>query len=243
VIRAELEWSKGAFRLEAQVEVGATPLAIVGPNGAGKTSLLLGLLGALRPLRGQIWDGDACLFDSARGVDVPVEARRLAYVPQTQALFPHLKVADNVAFGLSGLPAAAERKARAVEALRRLGAAHLLDRDVRSLSGGERQKVALARALAVEPRALLLDEPLAALDVLAHRQVRAELAGILSSLGRPALVVTHDPQDAVALAGQIAVMELGRIVQVGTPAELSAQPANPFVAALFPKPGRGPDER
>jgi molybdate transport system ATP-binding protein len=229
-LRARLAGRAGALRLEVELEVAAGPLVVVGPNGAGKTSLLLLLLGALRPESGRIQLGERVLFDSDAGIDVPLEGRQLGYVPQDYALFPHLSVRQNIRFALqsSGLRAA-ELEARTREALADLLLEPLAERRVTALSGGEKQRVALARALSVRPRALLLDEPLAAFDIAARRTTREFLASYLARLALPTIVVTHDAADAQALGRQIAVLEAGRIVQSGSWAELGAQPASAFV--------------
>jgi molybdate transport system ATP-binding protein len=232
--------SSGALAVELTGQIGALPLAlsmeargsagpvvIVGPNGAGKTSALMLIVGALKPRSGRIvLDGEA-LFDGARGVDVPVEQRRIGFLPQRYALFPHLDVLGNVMFGVGAAPRAArERRARA--ALRDVGVEELVGRRIATLSGGEAQRVALARALARGPRALLLDEPLAALDAGIRREVRAFLAAHLRTLGIPTVIVTHDRADAEAFAGQMLVLEQGRVVQQGSLAQLEAQPATLF---------------
>lgn len=224
----DLSAQVGTLALRLQLETEG-PLVLAGPNGAGKSTALLLLLGVLHPGSGRIALGDEMLFESGR-VDLPPEQRRLGYVPQEYALFPHLDVLANVAFGLRGRERGSERADRAHALLASLEIAHLARKRPASLSGGERQRVALARALAPEPRALLLDEPLAALDATARKQVRGFLAERLLSLGLPALVVTHDPEDARALGPRIAVLEQGRLVQQGSLEELRAAPATPFVA-------------
>jgi molybdate transport system ATP-binding protein len=229
-LRARLSGRIGALPLDFELEVARGTLAVVGPNGAGKTSLLLMLLGALEPESGRIALGDRVLYDSQAGVDVPLEDRRLGYVPQEYALFPHLSVRENIRFALqsSGL-SRHELDDRARESLAELKLEPFADRRVTSLSGGEQQRVALARALSVRPHALLLDEPLAAFDIAARRETRAFLADYLRRLDLPTLVVTHDAADAQALGQQIAVLEAGRIVQCGTWQELGARPASRFV--------------
>jgi molybdate transport system ATP-binding protein len=231
-ISARIEARVGSLRLDVDLEAPVGTLAVVGPNGAGKTTLLSLLLGARAAERGRIEVGGVTLLDTARGVHVPVERRRLGYVPQDYALFPHLTVWQNVEFAICsaspGLDSAA-RAAKADRALADLGLGALAERRPASLSGGEKQRVALARALSVEPRALLLDEPLSALDVHARAEVRSFLGRYLRSLALPSLVVTHDASDARALADHFAVLEAGRIVQRGTWAELSARPMSRFV--------------
>ncbi|HJL03588.1 MAG TPA: ATP-binding cassette domain-containing protein [Polyangiaceae bacterium LLY-WYZ-15_(1-7)] len=225
-IRAEL----GAFMLDVELEGDARPLALVGPNGSGKTTLLRALAGAVRPRAGTIRVGDALLFDEERGVDVPMERRRVGYVPQGYGLFPHLDALGNVAFGLRLGRRERERRARAM--LEELGCGGLARRPVGRLSGGERQRVALARALVLEPGLLLLDEPLAALDAIHRRAVRRLLAERLRAYGRPAILTTHDARDIAALGARVAVLEGGRVVQEGELEALRAAPANEFVAEL-----------
>jgi len=214
-----------ALSLGARASTG--PVVIVGPNGSGKTSALLSIVGALRPRGGRVVLGDEVLFDGARGIDVPVEQRRIGFVPQRYALFPHLDVLGNVLFGVgAGARPARVQAARAV--LRDLGVEALAGRRIDTLSGGEAQRVALARALARRPRALLLDEPLAALDVGVRREVRQFLAGHLRALGIPTVIVTHDRADAEAFAGHMLVLEEGRVVQQGSLEALRAGPGTRF---------------
>jgi molybdenum ABC transporter ATP-binding protein len=201
----------------------SSTLALVGPSGAGKTTALRAVAGLVRPSAGRIAvDGDA-LLDRARGLDLPPERRRVGLVFQEYALFPHLTVRQNVEF--SG-------RQRAQDYLERLGIAHLAQARPGALSGGERQRVALARALASEPRVLLLDEPLSALDAHTKAGVRSELHGLLAELDVPVLLVTHDFEDAAALADRVGVVVRGRLVQTGTPSELVAEPRDAFVASL-----------
>jgi molybdate transport system ATP-binding protein len=211
------------FRLELELGVGRETFALVGPSGAGKTTVLRAIAGLVRPERGRIALDGRVLFDSAAGVDRPPEERRVGFVFQDYALFPHLTVEQNVAYG---------SRARARETLERFRIADLAAARPRELSGGERQRVALARALAREPDVLLLDEPLAALDPHTRGTVRSELREVLTQLELPVLLVTHDFQDAAALAGRGAVLVEGRLRQVGAPAELIAAPADAFVAGF-----------
>ncbi|MGH2996665.1 MAG: ABC transporter ATP-binding protein [Gaiellaceae bacterium] len=210
-----------AFRLEVALHAGAETLALVGPSGAGKTSLLRAIAGLLRPERGRVGGGGAVWLDTEARIDLPAERRSVGLVFQEYALFPHLTVAQNVAYG------GAER---AADLLERFGLRELGHVRPGELSGGERQRVALARALSRDPAVLLLDEPLAALDAHTRVRVRGELREHLRGLALPTLLVTHDYADAAALAHRIGVIVEGRVVQVGTPAELIAAPASPFVA-------------
>jgi molybdate transport system ATP-binding protein len=226
---------RGDFRLDAEVAVRpGEVLAVLGPNGAGKTTLLRTLAGlaALDDGRvavgGQVWD------DPAARVFRPAVDRAVGLVFQDYRLFPHLSVRDNVAF------AARSRGARRAPArqvadgwLDRLGIAALADRRPAALSGGQAQRVALARALAADPQLLLLDEPLAALDARTRLDIRSELREHLGAFAGPALIVTHDPLEALVLADRILVLEAGRVVQNGSPAVVARLPATEYVARLM----------
>ena len=221
-LRIDLSLPRRSFDLELRLEVGAETLALVGPSGSGKTSLLRAVAGLARPSRGSVVCGEDAWFDSARRVDRRPEERSVGYVFQEYALFPHLTVAQNVTFGggrVDGL-------------LHRLRIEHVERAKPGELSGGERQRVAIARALARRPRVLLLDEPMAALDPHTRGTVRAELHDLLRELALPALLVTHDFEDAAALADRVGVLADGRLRQLGTAADLLGAPADPFVARL-----------
>ncbi|HEY8209087.1 MAG TPA: ATP-binding cassette domain-containing protein [Myxococcaceae bacterium] len=225
----QIAGSAGAFAYEVELRMdGPGALVLAGPNGAGKSTALKAILGALRPARGRILLGGVPVFDAAQDVDVPTELRGIGYVPQAYALFPHLSALDNAAFGLRG----PDRSRRARSMLERLGVGELAERRPGSLSGGERQRVALARALAPEPRLLLLDEPLAALDVVSRRQVRAFLSDRLRSLEIPSIVVTHDLDDARTLGDRLAILERGRVVDSGDLRSVLERRASPFAAEL-----------
>ena len=210
------------FDLELELALEGT-VALAGPSGAGKSSVLEVIAGLLRPTRGRVTLDGETWFDSAGGVHLTPERRRVGFVFQEYALFPHMTVRENVAFG---------GKARADELLDRLQISALADARPDQLSGGERQRVALARAIARDPAVLLLDEPLAALDAHTKRAVRGELQALLAELALPTLLVTHDYGDAVALAPTVGVISAGRLLQLGPPAELAARPASAFVAAF-----------
>lgn len=207
--------------------VAGRPLALVGPNGAGKTTVLNALAGHLEVERGTILLGGRDI------VGLPPEARRVGVVFQDFLLFPHLTVADNVAYGIRmrGTRRAAARAA-ALPWLERFNLAELAARYPHELSGGQAQRVALARALAAEPEALLLDEPMAALDVEVRDEVRAELAGYLRDFAGPTVIVTHSAADVEALAADVVVVEHGAVTQRGAWAQLRAAPATPYVARL-----------
>lgn len=218
---------------ELDVELGAASgerLAIVGPSGAGKTTLLRLVAGLARPAAGRIVLGSQVWLDTASSVDLPPEERRCGYVFQDYALFPRMSAWRNVAYGMEG--PRRERRQRAHALLERFGVAALAEARPATLSGGERQRVALARALASRPRALLLDEPLAALDPATRREALRELHALLGELDIPVLLVTHSFDEAALLAGRLAVLAHGRVVQTGSAADISARPRSPFVADL-----------
>jgi ABC-type sulfate/molybdate transport systems ATPase subunit len=224
ILSVELAVPLRSFRLELSIAVAAETVAIVGPSGAGKSTVLRAVAGLLRPESGRVALDDDVWFDSQTHVDRAPEDRSVGMVFQQYALFPHLSVQKNVEFG---------GKERSAELLERFGIAHLARARPPQLSGGERQRVALARALARSPKVLLLDEPLSALDPQTRDVVRAELVGHLERLALPTLLVSHDVADAVALADRVGVIRDGRIIQLGTPAELAAAPADAFVARVF----------
>jgi len=230
MLRAAAEAQLGDFRLDVAFDVAAGEcLALAGPSGSGKTSVLRVAAGLVRPDHGRVACGERTWLDTEHGIDLPPEERRCGYVFQDYALFPHLTAWQNVAYGLRGLHRR-ERRDRAHALLERFDIAHRADSRPRTLSGGERQRVAIARALAVEPDALLLDEPLAALDTRTRAAAGRELAAVLHAAGVPALLVTHDFQEAALLGDRVGVMDGGRIVQTGSAAELAAAPASVFVA-------------
>jgi len=209
-------------------------LAVLGPNGAGKTTLLRVLAGLLAVTEGTVTVADQVWDDSATGTFVPATDRALGLVFQDYRLFPHLSVLDNVAFSARarGARRSAARRS-AAGTVDRFGLTDLAGRRPAELSGGQAQRVAVARALAARPRLLLLDEPLAALDARTRLELRTELRRRLSGFAGPSIVVTHDPLEALVLADRILVLEHGRIVQVGTPAEVARRPATEYVARLM----------
>ena len=240
--RAAVRARIGTFELDVELDVEGGALALIGPNGSGKTTFLRVLAGAVEAERAEIVVAGEVLASSRDGVHVPMDRRRVGYVPQGYGLFPHLSVLDNVAFGLSTGPhklkgLRRERKARDI--LEDLNCATLADRRVAGLSGGEQQRVALARALVLEPELLLLDEPLAALDVAMRRAVRAFLAERLQAFGRPSVLVTHDARDVAALGARICALEDGRVVQTGSLRALREAPATDFVAEFVDASGAG----
>jgi molybdate transport system ATP-binding protein len=210
------------FDLKLAFDVART-VALVGPSGAGKTSALRVVAGLARPSAGRVLLGAEAWFDTEDGVDLRPEERRVGLVFQEYALFPHMSVHANVAYGGRG---------RVDELLERFHIAHLANARPGKLSGGERQRVALARALARDPAVLLLDAPLAALDAHTKAEVRSELSELLHELGLPTLLVTHDYEDAAALADEVGVIVEGKVRQLATPAELVARPQDAFVASF-----------
>jgi len=228
---------EGAVRLgefELDIAVRAEPgevVAVLGPNGAGKTTALRVAAGLLSLDSGRVQIGEDVL--DAPGVYVPPQQRRVGVVFQDHRLFPHLRVVDNVAFGLRSRGVrAAPARAAAREWLARVGLADLAGRRPAQLSGGQAQRVALARALASQPAALLLDEPLAALDVQTRAEIQGELRQHLADYDGPTLLVTHDPIEALLLASRIVVLEGGRVAQEGTAAQIAGFPRTPYVARL-----------
>jgi molybdate transport system ATP-binding protein len=220
------------FTLDVAWSAGDGVAVLFGPSGAGKTLTLQCLAGLIRPDAGRIVVDDRVLFDSATGVDLPPQHRRVGYVFQGYALFPHLTVGQNVAFGLRDRPRA-ERLARAAEVMERLGLGGLEHRRPGELSGGQRQRVALGRALAIDPALLLLDEPLSALDAPLRRSLRDELRTILRGWGTAAVLVTHDFTEAYQLADRIVIYQGGRVIQSAPRAELLWQPASEAVARIM----------
>ena len=215
-----------AFELPAE---GASVTVLFGPSGAGKTTVLRCVAGLERPDRGSIRVGDETWFDSDRGIDLSPQARRAGLLFQDYALFPHLNVAANVAYGLGDLPPG-ERRRRVEETLALLQLDALAERRPAQLSGGEKQRVALGRVLAPRPRVLLLDEPLSALDAPTREALRSGLRRVLARAARPTVVVTHDRIEALALGDRIAVISNGRLRQVGPIEDVFGHPADLEVA-------------
>ncbi|TMK19476.1 MAG: ABC transporter ATP-binding protein [Actinobacteria bacterium] len=223
---------RGGFTLDAafRADAGET-VALLGPNGAGKSTLVDVLAGTLQPRRGRVTlDGEALDDD---GIHVEASSRPLGVLFQRLLLLPHLSVLENVAFPLRarGMPATRARSV-ASETLQRTGAGAFASHRPGRLSGGEAQRVALARALVGDPRLLLLDEPLSALDVSAKTAIRALLGRELKTFGGVAIVITHDPVDAMTLAGRLVLIEGGRVTQSGTPEEIRVAPRTPYAADL-----------
>ncbi|MET0811792.1 MAG: ABC transporter ATP-binding protein [Microbacterium sp.] len=220
----------GSTRVLHGIDLDIAPgefISLLGPSGCGKTTALRVLAGLEQATGGTVLLGDR---DVSR---VPTNRRDIGMVFQSYSLFPHLRVAENTAFGLRRRGVGQKDAARrAADALELVGLDHLADRFPHQLSGGQQQRVALARALVTEPRVLLLDEPLSALDAKVRVQLRDEIRRIQLRLGITTVFVTHDQEEALAVSDRIAVMNAGRIEQIGTPEELYLRPATPGVAAF-----------
>ena len=217
------------------VELRCAPgelLALIGPSGSGKTSVLRAIAGLLQPARGRVVCNGALWFDGQSGLVLPPQARRVGFVFQDYALMPHLTALENVALPLGALDRAAAH-ARAAELLALVNLEGLEARHPTALSGGQRQRVAIARALAREPDVLLLDEPFSAVDQMTRERLKRELVALRGRVRIPIVLVTHDLDEALALADRIAVMHRGRTLQTGAPEDVRLRPASPTIARLM----------
>jgi ABC-type sulfate/molybdate transport systems ATPase subunit len=221
----------GTFTLDVAFRSTCRRTVLFGPSGAGKTVTLQCMAGFLVPPRGRVAIGETVLFDTDRGINVPPWRRRLGAVLQGDGLFPHLSVAENVTYGMRRIWRGREGT-RALALLAAVGLTGYDERRPADLSAGERQRVALARALASDPRALLLDEPFAAVDTPVREQLRRDLLALMESRDLPAVVVTHDFDEAHVLGETIVVLVAGRAVQTGAPAEVARHPRTATVARL-----------
>jgi ABC-type sulfate/molybdate transport systems ATPase subunit len=221
----------GTFTLDVAFHSSCRRTVLFGPSGAGKTMTLQCMAGFLVPPRGYVTIDDAVLLDTERGINVPPWRRRVGAVLQGDGLFPHLTVAENVTFGMRPLWRGREAT-RALALLAAVGLTGYAERRPADLSAGEQQRVALARALASDPRALLLDEPFAGVDAAVREQLRRDLLALVESRGLPAVVVTHDFDEAHVLGELIVVLVAGRVVQTGGPADVARQPRTATVARL-----------
>ena len=222
-------WGRLAALSDISLDIAAGRfVSLLGPSGCGKTTLLRLVAGSLAPDAGRL------VLDGQDITGLPTHRRNMGMVFQSFALFPHLTVAENVAFPLSVRRAGrAERDARVAEALATVHLQAYADASPRQLSGGQQQRVGLARAIVYRPTVLLLDEPLSNLDAALREEMRLEIGEVAHRLGMTAIYVTHDQREALALSDEIAVMRAGRIVQVGTPTAIHRQPVNAFVAGFL----------
>jgi len=202
-----------SFELDVSFEVPPGVTVLFGPSGSGKSRTLGCIAGIVRPDAGRIVLGGDVWFDDARGLELPIHERRVAYVFQSLALFPHMTAEENVAYGVARGTPAAERRSHAHAMLAKMRVGHLADRKPQTFSGGEAQRVALARAFAMKPRVLLLDEPFSALDAGVKKDLLAEVGEWLSREALPAILVTHDAEEAGALGDQVVLLEKGRVVR------------------------------
>ena len=232
LLEADIDLRLAEFLLQVRLRVDAGVLVLFGPSGAGKSLTLQCLAGTVRPDRGRVVVDGQALFDSAAAVALSPQERRIGYVPQNYALFPHLSVAENIAFGLRrSSQSAVEAEVRRLLSLLRLEG--LASRRPAQLSGGQQQRVALARALAIRPRLLLLDEPFSALDAEVRDALRADLLRIQQQFNVGVVLVTHDVAETAMLADAVAIYDGGRVLQVGTRDQAFHQPASAVVARLI----------
>jgi molybdate transport system permease protein len=230
-LEIQIEKKLPEFTLDVSFTADSTPLSILGPSGAGKTMLLRSIAGLERAERGRIALNGRTLLDTEKRVHVPARERRVGILFQQFALFPHRTVAENICFGLKNLPRD-EKVRRLADLLERTHIRGLGGRYPRQLSGGEQQRAALARALAVEPEALLLDEPLSALDTHLRSQMELQLQETFLAYRRPALLVTHNIEEAYRLSEQILVLSRGRVAAFGAKDAIFRRPATFEVARL-----------
>ncbi|MCD1294288.1 ABC transporter [Methanocella sp. CWC-04] len=222
---------------ELNVDIGLNghrTLVLMGNNGSGKTTVLNMVSGILSPDSGTIEVSGRKFFDSGSNIDVPLNKRNIGYVFQNYALFPHMTVMDNVAFGLRMKKMTADDIKNRVKAqLDSVGLWELRNEKAIKLSGGQKQRVALARALVIKPDILLLDEPLSALDVKTQVSMRAELRSSLKETGLPCIIVTHNIKDAVELGEMVYIMDQGRVAASGEPSEVLRKGHNDFIDNFY----------
>lgn len=231
MLELDFELEQEAFSLEVQIRAEGGITVLFGPSGAGKSMTLQCVAGLVRPHSGRIWVGDRVLFDSQAGIDLPPQKRCVGYVPQDYALFPHLNVAKNIAFGLRGM-SQSEIRAKVEEMLVLMELEGLASRRPHQLSGGQQQRVALARALVSRPEVLLLDEPFAALDAPVRAELRQNLRDLQRRTNITTLLITHDLSEASFCGDRMVVMAEGRVRQIGPPQAVLMSPADLRVASV-----------
>ena len=229
MLRAEIRKRLDGFELDVAFQADEGRVVLFGPSGAGKSLTLQAITGVMRPDSGCVEVNGRLLFDSASGLNLPPQKRRLGYVPQSYALFPHLAVEDNVAYGIRRLDAG-QRRALVRQMVELVGLQGLERRRPRELSGGQQQRVALARALASRPELLVLDEPFSSIDTGLRGTLRRELLDLQARSGVTTLVVTHDLDDAFFLGSRIVVIDRGRVLQAGSREDVFYRPATRRVA-------------
>ena len=230
-LEIDVEKSLESFRLKVQLQAGRGALGLLGASGAGKSITLRLIAGVVTPDRGRIVLNGSVLFDSASNTHIPPAQRRIGVVFQDYALFPHMTVAENIAFGLHALPEE-DRKARVRRQLERMHIGELASRYPKEISGGQRQRVAIARSMAIEPGALLLDEPFAALDPHLRRQMEEQLRDALRSYNGVVIFVTHDMEEAFRFCTELLVLDRGRVIASGPKHSLFEQPRSVVTARL-----------
>jgi molybdate transport system permease protein len=230
-LEVQIEKKLRDFRLDLSFATGDLPLSILGPSGSGKTMLLRCIAGLERPDRGIVALNGRVLTDPTKRIQVPARERRVGMLFQHYALFPHRTLGENIAFGLSALPRD-ERLRRVADLLARTHIGGLENRYPQEVSGGEQQRAALARALAIEPEALLLDEPLSALDTHLRSQMEVQLQETFATFRRPTLLVTHNIEEAYRLGEQLMVLSRGRVAAFGPKDAIFRSPPNMEVALL-----------
>jgi molybdate transport system ATP-binding protein len=222
-IRKRLESDKGgAFNLDVRFITDNGITILFGPSGSGKTTTLRAIAGIIKPDEGSIKVGDKTFFDSATGIDISIQKRRVGYVFQDYALFPHLTAEQNVSYGIKNhSKSQRSEEARSMLALFKID--HIRQRYPGNMSGGEQQRVALARALASEPSVVLLDEPLSAVDVETRSGLLDEIAMAQARAGIPFVYVTHNTAEAIRLGSQVVILDQGRVQMVGRPTDVFRQ--------------------